>query len=163
MPRWRVRASGSEAFDRAGLKGGFRVELLPESADPMDARYNVVQWENRNERGWSFGGALIDPRTGEIIKGMARMDSHRGRTDYNLVRGAGRRRRDRRRHAHSCSRRVRQVTAHEIGHTLGMAHNYIASTYGRGSVMDYPPPRVRLTAERQARHERGVRDRAGRV
>ncbi len=77
-----------QAFDRAGLVGGFKVELLPEGVDPMDARYNVVQWENRNERGWSVGGALTDPRTGEMIKGMARLDSHRARTDYNLYAGA---------------------------------------------------------------------------
>jgi hypothetical protein len=70
-----------DAFDRAGLKGGFKVEDLPEGVDPMDARYNVVQWENRNERGWSIGGSLGDPRTGEILKAQARMDSHRARTD----------------------------------------------------------------------------------
>jgi hypothetical protein len=131
-----------EAFDRAGLKGGFRVELLPEGADPMDIRYNVVQWENRNERGWSYGEALIDPRTGEIVKGMARLDSHRGRTAYNIVAAlAGAKTAA---DTHFVLGRVRQITAHEIGHTLGMAHNYIASTYGRGSVMDYPAPRVRL-------------------
>ncbi|HEX2779679.1 MAG TPA: zinc-dependent metalloprotease, partial [Gemmatimonadaceae bacterium] len=133
----------TEAFDRAGLKGGFRVELLPEGADPMDARYNVVQWENRNERGWSVGGAVTDPRTGEIVKGMARLDSHRARTDYNIfagLMGAAPTAAD----THFVLARVRQVTAHEIGHTLGLAHNYIASTYERGSVMDYPPPRVRL-------------------
>ena len=131
----------TDAFDRAGLKGGFRVELLPEGADPMDARYNVVQWENRNERGWSIGSAITDPRTGEIIKGMARLDSHRARTDYNLfaaLMGAAATPAD----THFVLARVRQVTAHEIGHTLGMSHNYIASTYQRGSVMDYPPPRV---------------------
>jgi hypothetical protein len=133
----------SDAFDRAGLKGAFRVELLPQGADPMDARYNVVQWENRNERGWSIGSAITDPRTGEIIKGMARLDSHRARTDYNLfaaLMGADATPAD----THFVLARVRQVTAHEIGHTLGLAHNYIASTYERGSVMDYPPPRVRL-------------------
>ena len=133
----------SDAFDRAGLKGAFRVELLPEDADPMDARYNVVQWENRNERGWSIGSAITDPRTGEIIKGMARLDSHRARTDYNLfaaLMGADATPAD----THFVLARVRQVTAHEIGHTLGLAHNYIASTYERGSVMDYPPPRVTL-------------------
>ena len=134
-----------EAFNEAGLRGAFRVELLPEGADPMDARYNVVQWINRNERGWSVGGSLGDPRTGEILKGMARLDSHRARTDYNLyagLMGAAPSAMD----TAFVLARVRQVTAHEIGHTLGMAHNYIASTYERGSLMDYPPPRVRLGA-----------------
>lgn len=133
----------TEAFDRAGLKGGFKVEYLPEGADPMDARYNVVQWENRNERGWSVGGALTDPRTGEMLKAMARMDSHRARTDYNIYAafmGAAASPAD----TAFVLARVRQVSAHEVGHTLGMQHNYIASTYERGSVMDYPAPRIRL-------------------
>lgn len=132
-----------EAFDRAGLKGAFKVEDLPEGADPMDARYNVVQWENRNERGWSIGGSMGDPRTGEILKAQARLDSHRARTDYNLyagLMGADAAAAD----TAFVLARVRQVSAHEVGHTLGLAHNYIASTYDRGSVMDYPPPRVRM-------------------
>lgn len=134
-----------EAFDKAGLKGAFRVEDLPEGVDPMDARYNVVQWENRNERGWSVGGALTDPRTGEMLKGMARLDSHRARTDYNLYAGLVGADDSVADTAFVLSR-VRQVSAHEVGHTLGLAHNYIASTYERGSVMDYPPPR--LTVDR---------------
>jgi len=113
----------------------------------MDLRYNVVQWENRNERGWSYGEALIDPRTGEIVKGMARLDSHRGRTAYNIVAAlAGAKTAA---DTHFVLGRVRQITAHEIGHTLGMAHNYAASTYRRGSVMDYPAPRVRLGPDGQ--------------
>ncbi len=135
----------ADAFDAAGLVGALRVEDLPEGADPLDARYNVVQWENRHERGWSIGGSLGDPRTGEILKAMARMDSHRARTDYNLyagLMGADAAAAD----TAFVLARVRQVTAHEIGHTIGIAHNYIASTYERGSVMDYPPPRVRLNS-----------------
>jgi hypothetical protein len=135
-----------EAFNRAGLRGGFKVELLPEGADPMDIRYNVVQWENRNERGWSVGGAVTDPRTGEMLKGMARLDSHRARTDYNLyagLMGADAAAAD----TAFVLARVRQVSAHEVGHTLGLAHNYIASSYERGSVMDYPPPRVSLRTD----------------
>ncbi|HZK78982.1 MAG TPA: zinc-dependent metalloprotease, partial [Gemmatimonadaceae bacterium] len=134
-----------QAFDQAGLKGGFKVEDLPEGVDPLDARYNVLQWENRNERGWSVGGSMSDPRTGEIIKGQARLDSHRARTDYNIyagLMGADAAAAD----TAFVLARVRQVSAHEVGHTLGLSHNYIASTYERGSVMDYPPPRVRLDA-----------------
>ena len=134
------------AFERAGLPGAFRAELLPEGVDPIDARYNVVQWENRNERGWSIGGSLGDPRTGQILKGMARMDSHRARTDYNLyaaLMGADAAAAD----TAFILARVRQVSAHEVGHTLGLAHNYIASVAERASVMDYPAPRVRLAAD----------------
>ena len=135
----------SEAFDRAGLRGGFVVKDLPVGADPMDIRYNMVLWINRNERGWSFGGATSDPRTGENLKGIAHMDSHRNRTAYNIyaaLMGTDPSPAD----THFVLGRVRQVTAHEIGHTLGMAHNYIASTAERASVMDYPAPRIRLNA-----------------
>jgi hypothetical protein len=36
--------------------------------------------------------------------------------------------------------RIRQLSAHEIGHTLGFTHNFAASTNQRSSVMDYPHP-----------------------
>jgi len=150
-----------EAFDQAGLRGGFKVEMLPAGADPMDARYNTVMWVNRNERGWSFGGSEGDPRTGQIIKGVAHMDSHRNRTDYNIyasLMGAAPAAAD----TTFILSRIRQVTAHEIGHTIGMAHNYIASTYERGSVMDYPAPRVRLNSageiDLSAAYDRGPGD-----
>jgi hypothetical protein len=132
-----------QAFDDAGLKGGFKVDFCPDSVDPMDSRYNVLVWENRNERGWSVSAAISDPRTGQIVKGVSRLDSHRARTDYNIyaaLMGAAKSPAD----THFVLARVRQVSAHEIGHSLGLSHNYIASTYGRASVMDYPPPRVTL-------------------
>lgn len=134
-----------QAFDQAGLKGGFVVRDLPAGADPMDVRYNMVLWINRNERGWSFGGSTSDPRTGENLKGISHMDSHRNRTAYNIyasLLGADPSPRD----TSWILGRVRQVTAHEIGHTLGMSHNYIASVSERSSVMDYPAPRIRLDA-----------------
>ena len=134
----------ADAFDQAGLKGAFKVEWLPEGADPMDVRYNVVQWENRNERGWSVGGALSDPRTGEMLKGMARSRlaprAHRIYNIYAAFMGADASAAD----TAFVLARVRQVSAHEVGHTLGLGHNYIASTYGRASVMDYPAPRILL-------------------
>lgn len=135
-----------QVFDEAGLKGGFKVDLCPEGIDPMDSRYNVLVWENRNERGWSVSAAITDPRTGEIIKGVSRLDSHRARTDYNLyaaLMGAAKSPAD----THFVLARVRQVSAHEIGHTLGLSHNYLASTYDRASVMDYPAPRITVDAD----------------
>ncbi len=135
-----------QVFDDAGLKGGFKVSLCPEGINPMDSRYNVLVWENRNERGWSVSAAITDPRTGEIIKGVSRLDSHRARTDYNLyaaLMGAAKSPAD----THFVLARVRQVSAHEIGHTLGLSHNYIASTYNRASVMDYPAPRITVDAD----------------
>jgi hypothetical protein len=154
-----------EAFARAGLPGAFRVEWLPAGADPMDARYNVVQWENRNERGWSIGGSLGDPRTGEILKAMARMDSHRARTDYNLYAGLVGRRRGRRRHGFVLAR-VRQVSAHEVGHTLGL-HAQLRRQRQPARQRHGLPAAARAAARERRRHHvrplAGLRRRAGRL
>jgi hypothetical protein len=139
------------AFEAAGYRNAFRVELLPDSADPMDIRYNVIQWVHRATRGWSMGSAVVDPRTGEILKGLVQLGSLRVRQDYLIAEGllapyvegteepavplA------------MALARLRQLSAHEVGHTLGLAHNYIASAEGQQSVMDYPHPLTRLEAD----------------
>jgi hypothetical protein len=141
-----------QAFDAAGYKNAFRVELMPESADPMDLRYNVIQWIHRATRGWSYGEAIIDPRTGEIIKGQVSLGSLRVRQDYLIAEGllapyeSGKfgwpQKPDKMQEM--ALARLRQLAAHEVGHTLGLLHNYSASTVNRSSVMDYPPPVVTL-------------------
>ncbi len=155
------------AFEAAGYRDAFRVELLPEGADPLDVRYNVIQWVHRSTRGWSYGSSVVDPRTGEILKGHVQLGSLRVRQDrmiveslHPLFNGSDR--------YGSCAleagveaaalaafdpeaepvevalARIRQLSAHEVGHTLGFAHNFAASSYGRASVMDYPAPLARV-------------------
>lgn len=169
----------NEAFEAAGFIDAFRVEMLPEGADPMDVRYNVIHWTHRSTRGWSYGSSVEDPRTGEILKGNVNLGSLRLRQDHLIgvglgftpVGGAGSAGPGSAMSgppldacdlsagptfdylAHVAANgdpvemalaRIRQLSAHEIGHTLGLAHNFIASTHERASVMDYPAPLVRL-------------------
>ncbi|HUP65348.1 MAG TPA: zinc-dependent metalloprotease [Thermoanaerobaculia bacterium] len=144
-----------EAFEKAGFRNAYEVRILPEDADPMDIRYNVINWVHRSTRGWSYGASVVDPRTGEIIKGNVSLGSLRIRQDIMLAAGLI---------ApwvgpdpsilatldattsptEMALARIRQLSAHEVGHTLGIAHNFAASTYDRGSVMDYPAPYVKI-------------------
>jgi hypothetical protein len=141
----------NQAFEAAGYKNAFRVELMPEGADSMDLRYNVIQWVHRATRGWSYGAAVIDPRTGEIIKGHVTLGSLRVRQDFLIAEGLlapyERGKRDVSKAQEMALARLRQLAAHEVGHTLGLMHNYSASTVNRSSVMDYPPPYVKLAAD----------------
>ena len=139
----------NQAFEAAGYKDAFQVKLLPADADPMDIRYNLVQWVHRSTRGWSYGASVTDPRTGEIIKGKVTLGSLRVRQDYLIAQGlVG----DYSSAAAPVSdpmmqmsiERLRQLAAHEVGHTLGLPHNYIASTQERSSVMDYPTMLVKV-------------------
>ena len=140
----------SRAFDEAGFPGGFRVELMPEGADPMDIRYNTITWTHRATRGWSYGLVITDPRTGEIIKGAVNLGSQRVRQDILIAEAllapydkpdADTRREEALQMALA---RLRQLSAHEVGHTLGFNHNFAASRTGNGSVMDYPHPLISL-------------------
>lgn len=139
----------AEAFEAAGFKDGFRVEMLPEGADPMDVRYNMIQWVHRATRGWSYGSSVNDPRTGEIIKGHVSLGSLRIRQDYLIAEGLlapygegqeGGPSADNDPMLEMALARIRQLSAHEIGHTLGITHNFAASFNDRASVMDYPAP-----------------------
>ncbi len=138
----------NEAFESAGFLNAFRVELLPEDADPLDVRYNTIQWVHRSTRGWSYGGGVVDPRTGEMIKGHVTLGSLRARQDYLIAEGAlgpygdGN---DEPRMRELALARLRQLSCHEVGHTLGLRHNYAASAQDRASVMDYPYPYITLT------------------
>jgi hypothetical protein len=141
----------NQAFEAAGYKNAFRVEMLPEDADLMDLRYNVIQWVHRATRGWSYGAAVIDPRTGEIIKGHVTLGSLRVRQDYLIAEGLLAPYENGKplspKMLDMALARLRQLAAHEVGHTLGLMHNYSASTVNRSSVMDYPPPLVKLAAD----------------
>jgi len=138
----------NQAFEAAGYKDAFQVRLLPEDADPMDIRYNYIQWVHRSTRGWSYGGGVTDPRTGEIIKGKVTLGSLRIRQDFliasGLVADYKKGKETDPRMLEMALARIRQLSAHEVGHTLGLPHNY-ASTYNdRASVMDYPHPYIQI-------------------
>ncbi|MEL6255627.1 MAG: zinc-dependent metalloprotease [Bacteroidota bacterium] len=136
----------NQAFEAAGYDNAFQVKVMPEGADPMDVRYNLIQWVHRSTRGWSYGASVSDPRTGEIIKGHVSLGSLRVRQDFLITQGLVK--------AYEAGKpvspemlklalaRLRQLSAHEVGHTIGLMHNFAASVDGRSSVMDYPHPLI---------------------
>ncbi len=143
----------STAFESLGYSNAYRVELLPEGADPLDIRYNTIQWVHRSTRGWSYGASIVDPRSGEILKGHVTLGSLRVRQDILIAQGLlspydGRQKNDKAeiKIQKMALDRLRQLAAHEVGHTLGLAHNFFSSSNDRASVMDYPHPLVKLTS-----------------
>lgn len=134
----------NQAFEAAGYKDAFRVEMMPEDADPMDVRYNVIQWVHRSTRGWSYGSTVTDPRTGEIIKGHVSLGSLRVRQDFLIAEGLLAPYEDGKSVPPEMQTmalaRLRQLSAHEVGHTIGLAHSYSSSSENLASVMDYPHP-----------------------
>jgi hypothetical protein len=141
----------NQAFEAAGYKDAFQIRILPDSCDPMDIRYNVINWVHRSTRGWSYGMSVVDPRTGEIIKGQVSLGSLRVRQDYMIAQGLLSPFKNESLAFDPMLKmsieRLEQLSAHEIGHTLGLMHNYAASTVNRSSVMDYPHPLIRLNSK----------------
>ena len=140
----------NQAYEAIGFKDAFQVKMLPEDADPMDCRYNMIQWVHRSTRGWSYGSAVVDPRTGEIIKGHVSLGSLRIRQDFLIAQAIlnkpfADRDDNYQPMLDMALARIRQLGAHEVGHTLGFTHNFAASTNNRASVMDYPHPYIKLT------------------
>lgn len=139
----------NDAFEAIGFKNAFQVKLLPQDADPMDCRYNVIQWVHRSTRGWSYGASVTDPRTGEIIKGHVSLGSLRIRQDFLIAQALmnqpfAERGDNYQPMLEMALARIRQLSAHEVGHTLGFAHNFAASVSDRASVMDYPHPFITI-------------------
>lgn len=142
----------NQAFTAAGFKDAFIVKELPVDAHPLDVRYNVIQWVHRSTRGWSYGASVVDPRTGEIIKGHVSLGSLRVRQDFMIAQGilspytSGRE--DHKPMKEMALARLRQLSAHEVGHTIGLSHNFAASINNRASVMDYPHPYITLDGDK---------------
>ena len=138
----------NQAFESIGFTNAFQVKMLPEDADLLDVRYNVIQWVHRSTRGWSYGSSVSDPRTGEIIKGHVSLGSLRIRQDFLIAQALQapytNNDTDDQFALEMALARIRQLSAHEVGHTIGLAHNFAASTKGRSSVMDYPHPTLSI-------------------
>lgn len=138
----------NQAFEKAGYKNAFQVKVLPDSADPLDIHYNVIQWVHRSTRGWSYGASVVDPRTGEILKGHVSLGSLRIRQDFLIATGLLQPYEEGKEPSGEMLKmalaRLRQLSAHEVGHTLGLYHNFAASVNDRASVMDYPHPYIQL-------------------
>ena len=141
----------NQAFEAIGYRDAFQVKVLPRGADPMDIRYNMINWVHRSQRGWSYGASVTDPRTGEIIKGHVALGSQRVRQDYLIALGLVGEYTGNPDDSAVLKKmalaRIRQLSCHEVGHTLGVGHNYASSVNDRASVMDYPHPRVKIRAD----------------
>ena len=155
----------NQAFEAAGYRNAFQVRVMPDDMDPMDIRYNIIQWVHRSTRGWSYGSEVTDPRTGEIIKGHVSLGSLRVRQDFLIAQGLisayENGEEPNPKMLEMALARLRQLAAHEVGHTIGLAHNFAASSNNRSSVMDYPYPYITLNEDGSLNFENAYDDKIG--
>ena len=140
------------AFEKAGFKNAVVAKIQPDDAewDAGDVQYNVIRWASTPSPRYSgYGPSVANPRTGEMIAADIVQEFNSISYGYRLRKIWGYDEEN-----DPLRQWIVSLTLHEIGHTLGLRHNFKASwLYDAteihdksitgnnhiGSVMDYDP------------------------
>ena len=142
----------NKAFEKAGFKNAIIAKIQPDDADwdAGDVRYNVVRWASTPDPRYSgYGPSVANPRTGEIIAADIVQEFNAIKRGYTYRKLWGYTEEN-----DPLEQWIVSLTMHEVGHTLGLRHNFKSSwIYDAkevhdvnvtgdnhiGSVMDYDP------------------------